>query len=322
MISHALFSLVVLTVAASVSILVVALLRAPLRHATGAQAAYWLWLMVPSSAVAALLPAPSSALATIAVPARVLALAGASAPARYAVIGLLVWAAGASLMLAYAMHRQRAFERSLGSLTSLPDGAYQSASVVEPMLVGAWRPRVVLPADFEARYTQEERALVLAHERAHLRRGDALANAVASGCLCLSWFNPLMYWAVAQFRFDQELACDASVLAATGTARRRYADALLKAQLAADSVRFVPAGCAWRSSHRLKQRIAVLKRPLPGYMRRAAGVLMAVTCIGSGSYVAWGTRAIAAMVPAWTCSKIPPILLGSAPQKMSHHETP
>jgi beta-lactamase regulating signal transducer with metallopeptidase domain len=138
---------------------------------------------------------------------------------------------------------------------------------------------------------------------------------VASGCLCLSWFNPLMYWAVGQFRFDQELACDASVLAATGTARRRYADALLKAQLAADSLEFVPAGCSWQSRRGLKKRIAVLKRPLPSYMRRAAGVLLAFACIGSGSYVAWATRAIAAMVPAWTCSKIPPILQGSAPAK-------
>jgi bla regulator protein blaR1 len=316
MISHALFSLVVLTIAASVSVLVVGLLRVPLRRVAGAQVAYWLWLMVPASAVAALLPAPSESwvLATIALPARLMVLAGASAPARYTVIGLFVWAAGAVVMLALAVHRQRSFERSLGRLTSLPDGTYQSAAVAEPMLVGAWRPRVVLPADFETRYTRDERALVLAHERAHLRRGDALANAVASGCLCLSWFNPLMYWAVGQFRFDQELACDASVLAATGAARRHYADALLKAQLAADSTRFVPAGCAWQSSHGLKRRIAVLKRPLPGYMRRAAGVLLAFGCIGSGSYVAWATRAIAAMVPAWTCSKIPPILQGSSPQ--------
>jgi hypothetical protein len=77
----------------------------------------------------------------------------------------------------------------------------------------------------------------------------------------------------------------------------------------------VPAGCSWQSSHRLKQRIAVLKRPLPSYVCRASGVLLALACISSGSYVAWATRAIAAMVPAWTCSKVPPILRGSAPAK-------
>jgi bla regulator protein BlaR1 len=317
------FVLVVLTVATSISVLVVALLRVAFRRVAGAQAAYWLWLMVPSSAVAALLPAPSESwvLATVALPARIMAISGASASG-YVVTALLVWAAGALVMLAVAVRRQRSFERSMGILTSLPNGAYESASVAEPMLVGAVRPRVVLPADFDVRYTMEERALVLAHERAHLRRGDALANALASGCLCLAWFNPLMYWAVAQFRFDQELACDASVLAATGAARRRYADALLKAQIAADSVRFVPAGCSWQSSHRLKQRIAVLKRPTPSYMRRTFGVLLALSFIGSGSYVAWATRAIAEMVPNWTCSVIPPILQGSGPHRTSKHETP
>jgi len=40
-----------------------------------------------------------------------------------------------------------------------------------------------------------------------------------------------------------ELACDALVLAATGTA--------------------LPAGCHWKSTHPLTQRIAALKRPLP-----------------------------------------------------------
>jgi bla regulator protein BlaR1 len=316
-ISRVLLSLAVLTVASSVSVMVVGLLRAPLRRVAGAQAAYWLWLMVPSSAMAALLPVPSESwvLATVALPAKLMALTGPATPVGYVVIGLLMWAAGAAAMLALAAYRQWRFERSLGELTPLPNGAYQSDTVAEPMLVGALRPRVILPADFETRYTPEERALVLAHERAHLSRGDALANALASGCLCLSWFNPLMYWAVGRFRFDQELACDAAVLAATGTARGRYAGALLKAQLAAESVRFVPAGCSWRSGNRLKQRIAVLKRPLPGYLRRAAGVLLAFAFIGSGSYVAWATRAIAAMVPAWTCSKVPPILQGSAPAK-------
>ena len=48
--------------ASSAGILLAGLLRKPLRVAVGARAAYWLWLLVPASAVAALLPAPSHAL--------------------------------------------------------------------------------------------------------------------------------------------------------------------------------------------------------------------------------------------------------------------
>jgi beta-lactamase regulating signal transducer with metallopeptidase domain len=206
-------------------------------------------------------------------------------------VALAVWAFGVAIMLAIAIARQRAFVKSLGKLSLLPNGTYRSAHAVEPMVVGALRPRVVLPADFESRYTGDERALVLAHEHAHVRRGDALTNAVATAWLCLSWFNPLMHWAIGRLRFDQELACDALVLAATGTGRRRYADALLKTQLAADSIATaVPAGCHWQATHPLAQRIAALKRPLPGVMGRWLGTALVCTLISSGSYATWAVR--------------------------------
>ena len=298
--SHPMFPIVALTLAASVAVLLVGLLRIPLRRMVGAQAAYWLWLMVPASALAVLLPPPEhslgldfigvSGLISQAIIDAIVAWTGASESLNYAGIGLLLWASGAALMLALTVRRQQAFVRSLGRLSSLPNGAYQSAAVVEPMLVGALRPRVVLPADFETRYTREERVLVLAHERAHVQRGDAWLNALAAGWMCLSWFNPLMYWAIVWFRFDQELACDARVLAVTGTARCRYADALLKTQIAADSRQPLPIACHWQSRHPLRQRIAALKHPLPSGMRRVSGVVLALTLIASGSYAVWAAQ--------------------------------
>jgi beta-lactamase regulating signal transducer with metallopeptidase domain len=277
-----------LTIAASVAVVLVGVSRAPLRRIAGARATYGLWLMVPLSTLTVLLPTPPQPLMPAAeAVGTVLADPGVDGQA----LALAVWAFGTVVMLSVALARQRAFVRSLGKLSLLPNGTYQSATAIEPMVVGALRPRVILPADFEKRYTRDERALVLAHERAHVRRGDALTNAIATGWLCLSWFNPLMHWAIGWFRFDQELACDALVLASTGTARRRYADALLKTQLAADSVAAaVPAGCHWQSTHPLTQRIAALKRPLPGAVRRALGTALVCTLISSGSYAAWAVR--------------------------------
>ena len=277
-----------LTIAASVAVLLVGLLRAPLRRIAGARTAYGLWLMVPLSTLTVLLPTSPHPLASAEV---VPTLTEGSGSTNNEAIALAVWAAGVIIMLAVAMARQRAFVRSLGNLSRLPNGTYRSASAIEPMVVGALRPRVVLPADFEIRYTRDERALVLAHEHAHVKRGDALTNAIATAWLCLSWFNPLMHWAIGWFRFDQELACDALVLAATGTARRRYADALLKTQLAADSVgTALPAGCHWQSTHPLTQRIAALKRPLPGVIQRWLGTALVLTFISTGCYAAWAVR--------------------------------
>ncbi len=288
MTSHSIFLVAAPIVASTAAVLLIGVLRIPMRALAGAQAAYWLWLLVPVSVLAVLLPAPPQSVAI-----DVLSEAGAAhviVPAAGIAIGVLVWALGVVVMLAIAVRRQMAFIASLGALHPLPDGTYQSDAVMEPMLVGAWRPRVVLPADFDSRYTREERALVLAHERAHVRRGDSLANALAMLCLCLSWFNPLAYWAISRFRFDQELACDADVLAATGVGRRRYAVALLKTQLSADFGGPMPVGCHWKSAHPLKRRIAVLKRPSPSSTRRMAGVAVALSVVIWSSVAVWASQ--------------------------------
>jgi hypothetical protein len=201
---------------------------------------------------------------------------------------LLAWLAGMSAMSAITIRRQRNFIRSLGTLSSRADGTYRSDSDVEPMLVGLWRPRIVLPPDFEQRYSPEEASLILAHERAHQQRGDVLVNAIAMGWLCLFWFNPLMYLTISWLRFDQDLASDALALAAVQSSRRRYANTLLKTQLIADSPWRLPIGCQWQSSHPLKERIGMLSRPLPGVFRRSLGISIALAFTASTSCAVWG----------------------------------
>jgi beta-lactamase regulating signal transducer with metallopeptidase domain len=293
-------ALLMVTAASSIAIVLVGALRKPLRHAVGVRAAYWQWLLVPASVFAVLLPAPvhSIRIMTESLPRPVgaafssamfsVSVAGASS--HYLVTGLAIWLLGSSAMLTWLVRRQRVFVRSLGSLTREPDGVYRSGSIVAPLVIGAWRARVVVPTDFEARYNPEERILMLAHERAHLARRDAAINVFALGWLCLAWFNPLMYWALGRLRFDQELACDALVVAGTNTARRRYADALLKTQLANESSWLMPAGCHWQSIHPLKERIAMLKYPSPGLARRMGGIALSVGLTIAGSYAVWAAQ--------------------------------
>ena len=44
-----------------------------------------------------------------------------------------------------------------------------------PAAVGLFQPKLVLPTDFAARFTAEERRLIRAHELAHIDRGDLRA---------------------------------------------------------------------------------------------------------------------------------------------------
>lgn len=297
-------ALVMVTLASTAAMLIVGVLRRPLRRIAGARAAYWLWLLAPALTIAVLLPAPARMLLspTAALPAQLqsmLAIAVAqdtSSRGAWITLALMLWLAGAAVMGAALIARQRVFSRVLGD--PAPDaGGLLRADVGTPMVVGFLRPRIVVPVDFEARYSPEEQELVLAHEAAHAARGDVVVNALASCALCLWWFNPLAYRALVWLRTDQELACDAQVLSRSGHSRRAYADALLKTQLAAEATWRMPIGCPWgwrsQPNHPLKERILMLKRPLPGYSRRLGGIALALGITAATAYAAWAGQSTA-----------------------------
>ena len=274
-------------IAFSAAILIVLLLRKPVRAGFGARLAYALWLLPPLAVVAGLLPPRIVEIAVLASPASpdVLGLNnafydGAELPPSTSVrmdpalVAAIVWLAGALAMAIWLCARQLHFQTDM------------HAGKAGPAVVGFLRPRIVTPDDFEARFDARERRVILAHEAVHLRMHDARINAVAAFLRCICWYNPLIHIAAHCLRIDQEMACDASVVEHHPKARRVYADALLKAQLAS---RPLPLGCYWPpgAEHPLTERIEMLKQPAPGRFRRiaGAGVLSAIAL--SVGYVAW-----------------------------------
>lgn len=294
--------------AAGAAIVVVALIRKPARRAFGARAAYLLWIAPVLAAGAALVP-PASAPAPLA-PAKVLdavVLAGGAVEATVTrapglpAAALTLWIMGGLAAAALLLWRQARF---MGAMRRREAG---------PAVVGAFRPRIVTPGDFETRFGPEEREVILAHEGAHLRAGDARTNALAAAALCACWFNPLVHLAVHLMRLDQELACDAVVLGRFPQARRLYAEVLLKAQLATQPL---PFGCHWPSTaeHPLKERIAMLKAPLPAPARRIAGIAMAALLSAAGAAAAWaGAAPVPAVIPDWLARPTGADLVGAYP---------
>ena len=57
---------------------------------------------------------------------------------------------------------------------------------------------------------------MLAHELAHVRRRDCLRKLLLIACLCLYWWNPLVWAMVRLANRDMELACDEAVLRVLG----------------------------------------------------------------------------------------------------------
>lgn len=280
------------TLSSSAAMLLVLALRGPVRRWLGASAAYLLWLAVPVALGAVLLPAPQ----VVATPMLPAAMVGPvtqvlAAPAQAAlgpVAWLLAWAAGALCMAAGLWVQQRRFLHGLGPVERRGDGLWQAQGAIGlPAAMGVLRPRIVLPADFERRYERFEQQLVVRHEQVHLRRGDILINALWAALRCLYWFNPLLPLAVRRCREDQEFSCDERVIAGSRGARRSYGNAMLKTGLALSPL---PVGCHWHDHHPLKERIAMLKRPVPG-KKQWATMLVVSALLSSGlGYAAWAAQ--------------------------------
>jgi TonB family protein len=158
-----------------------------------------------------------------------------------------------------------------------------------PFVLGSLRPRIVTPADFEARFAGEARGLILAHERVHLDRGDATINGLVAVLQCLAWFNPLVHLAAQRLRVDQEIACDAAVLARRPEARRLYAETLLDAAL---TPRLVPFGCHWPAAgaHTLKERLTMLNAAPASPLRRRLGVALVTVIAAAGAGAVWAAN--------------------------------
>src|SRR3546814_5490438 len=93
---------------------------------------------------------------------------------------------------------------------------------------------------------------------------------------CVYWFNPLLWIAADRFRRDRELACDATVVARHPHARRASGEAMVKTPLPAMPA---PLACHWFGGHPLKERIAMLKHPIPGTHRPPVGLAIAGSVI-------------------------------------------
>ena len=268
-----------LILAFTAAALLVAVLRRPCRRLFGAERAFQLWLLPPLALLASQLPHAADAPSTM-LPPMVFAITSAAAtlPAHataasvidWRIFAAALWLSGMFVSLWLAAVAQSRYRARLHG-ASVVDGLHSPRLVlrargtdVGPALVGAWRSRIVLPADFEQRYDAMEQALVLAHEVAHARRGDGWWCLLARILAALFWFHPLAWWALAALRHDQELACDAVVLREHGTQRRRYANAMLKTQSSAFAL---PVGCPWSPRHPVTERIAMLKLPSPNGRR-------------------------------------------------------
>ena len=88
--------------------------------------------------------------------------------------------------------------------------------VMEPGVVGLWRPVILVPSGIEDDLTPRQLAAVLTHELCHIRRRDNVTAAVHMIAEAVFWFHPLVWWIGSRLVDERERACDQEVLRTLG----------------------------------------------------------------------------------------------------------
>ncbi len=235
-----------------------------------------------------------------------------------------VWACGFLFM---ATLRIRGWLRVRAAVrAAIPAGSVSNVEIrstpqlLEPGVVGLFRPILLLPEGIAERLTPSQLEAVLAHELSHVRRRDNLAGAVHMLVEAIFWFHPLVWWIGARL-VEERVACDEAVLD-LGNQPRDYADAILGVvKLYVESPIVCVAGV---TGSNLKKRIEAIMntRTVFGlnFAKKATFALAGVTAIAAPVWI--GVMSVRPMIaqqppapqpPTPTVQAVPPSPSVSAP---------
>jgi len=149
-----------------------------------------------------------------------------------AVLGL-VWLGGCLVVIAMRLRGwlkvRAALRASTATALSGVDGSLDvraTPGLLEPGVVGIWRPVLLLPVGLESALTSTQLHAVVVHETHHIRRRDNLTSAMHMVVEAVFWFHPLVWWVGARLIDERERACDEYVIA-SGATPVAYAEAIL-----------------------------------------------------------------------------------------------
>lgn len=184
-----------------------------------------------------------------------------------------LWLAVSVLMLLWALLSYMRLRHSVAEAVRVEGNAYECGRVASPFVLGLFRPRIYLPLGL----SDGARAQVLAHEQAHIARGDHIIKPLGWLILSAHWYNPLVWLAYALFCRDIELACDERVIRSMpASGRADYSQALLDLSRPRHSVGACPLAFGEAS---VKGRVkSVLSYKKPAFW---LVVLAIVVCIGA-----------------------------------------
>ncbi|MDE6260577.1 MAG: M56 family metallopeptidase [Oscillospiraceae bacterium] len=174
-----------------------------------------------------------------------------------------LWLGGAAVMelwfLLVNLRLRRRLCWALPVETDCPLPVRVTPELPSPCLCGVVRPTIyVTPAALES---PERLRHVLAHELTHYHHRDHWWALVRCLCLCLYWFDPLVWWAAALSRQDCELACDEGAIRRLGEGERLPYGRTLVDMIAAGRTSLLQTATTMTGGkRRVRERIRLIAR--------------------------------------------------------------
>ena len=165
---------------------------------------------------------------------------------------------------------------------------YKNPMVEKPILVGFFRPAVILP---DKKYDEMKLRNILMHETTHRKRHDIFVKWLLIFAGSVHWFNPFVHFARREMNRACELACDEAVIKELDRSEmQQYGDTLIA--VAADSIKKIPLSIAmFEDKKNLKERLRAIMKHTK-YSKRAviaaSAILVTTVCVILGISTLYG----------------------------------
>lgn len=117
---------------------------------------------------------------------------------------MLVWIAGSSGMILYALISYLKLKKTVMFAVRKDEGYYETDMISTPCVLGIIKPKIYLTLNL----TEKEKKYILTHENIHIRRKDYFTKFIAYMILTIHWVNPISWILFKMFVNDMEMLCD------------------------------------------------------------------------------------------------------------------
>jgi beta-lactamase regulating signal transducer with metallopeptidase domain len=158
-----------------------------------------------------------------------------------------------------------------------PPRALIAHGILSPFVWCLGRLRLIWPESLSSQAEVVRSRGVIAHELAHVRRGDHWVAWLELGAGIVWWWNPLFWFVRRRLRETAEMACDALAIGTRPESRREYAELLL--ELSAGFKTGAPApvlAVSARTRSSFERRLSMILSDRVSGKRSSWGILVAM----------------------------------------------